>query len=129
MERLSFVYHPYSLNFIQQVVEGKLPMNHQITYILQDIFNLLPDLANPEFVKAINVNTNDQMLVVYTASLIRSIIALHNLINNKLSNKEAEKKESEKKDGRKDDKGKDGEKKDDKKDGDKEKDKKEEKKK
>ena len=46
-------------------------MNHQITYILQDIFNLLPDLANPEFVKAINVNTNDQMLVVYTASLIR----------------------------------------------------------
>ena len=54
-----------------QVIDGKLPMNHQITYILQDIFNLLPDLANPEFVKAINVNTNDQMLVVYTASLIR----------------------------------------------------------
>ena len=105
-------------------------MNHQIMYHLQDIFNLLPDLVDPEFVKSVNVNTNDQMLVVYTASLIRSIIALHNLINNKLSNKEAEKKESEKKDGRKDDKSnKDGEKKDDKKDGDKEKDKKEEKKK
>ena len=69
-------------------------MNHQITYHLQDIFNLLPDLTNPEFVRSINVNTNDQMLVVYTASLIRSIIALHNLINNKLSNKEAERKES-----------------------------------
>lgn len=71
-------------------------MNHQITYLLQDIFNLLPDLTNPAFVKSINVNTNDQMLVVYTASLIRSIIALHNLINNKLSNKEAEKKEGKK---------------------------------
>ena len=69
-------------------------MNHQIMYHLQDIFNLLPDLVDPEFVKSVNVNTNDQMLVVYTASLIRSIIALHNLINNKLSNKEAEKKES-----------------------------------
>lgn len=80
--------------YLQQVIDGKLPMNHQITYHLQDIFNLLPDLADPEFVKSTNVNTNDQMLVVYTASLIRSIIALHNLINNKLSNKEAEKKES-----------------------------------
>ncbi len=46
-------------------------MNYQITYILQDIFNLLPDLTNPEFIKSMNVNTNDQMLVVYTASLIR----------------------------------------------------------
>ena len=46
-------------------------MNHQIVYILQDIFNLLPNLTNPDFIRAINVNTNDQMLVVYTASLIR----------------------------------------------------------
>ena len=82
------------LMLLPQVIDGKLPMNHQITYHLQDIFNLLPDLTNPEFVRSINVNTNDQMLVVYTASLIRSIIALHNLINNKLSNKEAERKET-----------------------------------
>ncbi|QQP36042.1 26S proteasome non-ATPase regulatory subunit 7 [Caligus rogercresseyi] len=77
--------------YLGLVVQGKLPLNHQITYLLQDIFNLLPDLTQPSFVKSINVNTNDQMLVVYTASLIRSIIALHNLINNKLTNKEAEK--------------------------------------
>ena len=84
--------------YLQQVADGKLPMNHQITYLLQDIFNLLPDVTNPQFVKSINVNTNDQMLVVYTASLIRSIIALHNLINNKINNKEVEKKELGKKD-------------------------------
>ncbi len=35
-----------------------------------------------------------QMWVLYAASLIRSIIALHNLINNKLTNKETEKKET-----------------------------------
>ena len=69
-------------------------MNHQITYLLQDIFNLVPDLTTSSFVKSINVNTNDQMLVIYAASLIRSIIALHNLINNKLTNKEAERKEA-----------------------------------
>ena len=85
--------------YLQQVADGKLPMNHQITYLLQDIFNLLPDVTNPQFVKSINVNTNDQMLVVYTTFLIRSIIALHNLINNKINNKEVEKRE-----GKKDDK-------------------------
>merc|ERR1712226_202628 len=85
-------------NYLQQVVDEKLPMNHQITYLLQDIFNLLPDVTNPQFVKSINVNTNDQMLVLYTSSLIRSIIALHNLINNKINNKEVEKKELGKKD-------------------------------
>merc|ERR1712018_744235 len=88
--------------YLEQVADGKLPMNHQITYLLQDIFNLLPDVTNPQFVKSINVNTNDQMLVLYTSSLIRSIIALHNLINNKLTNKEAEKRE-----GKKDEKDKD----------------------
>ena len=88
--------------FFFKVVEGKLPMNHQISYLLQDIFNLLPDVTNPQFVKSINVNTNDQMLVVYTASLIRSIIALHNLINNKINNKEAEKREGSKKEESKD---------------------------
>merc|ERR1712025_1268765 len=89
-------------NYLQQVVDEKLPMNHQISYLLQDIFNLLPDVTNPQFVKSINVNTNDQMLVLYTSSLIRSIIALHNLINNKINNKEAEKRE-----GKKDEKDKD----------------------
>ena len=93
----------YFISF-NQVVDGKLPMNHQITYLLQDIFNLVPDLTCESFVKSINVNTNDQMLVIYAASLIRSIIALHNLINNKLSNKEAEKKEGSSAAAKKDDK-------------------------
>lgn len=58
------------------------------------MFNLLPDLGREQFVDSLYVKTNDQMLVVYLAALVRSIIALHNLINNKLSNRDAEKKES-----------------------------------
>merc|ERR1712126_40398 len=84
--------------YLEKVVAGELPMNHEITYQLQDIFNLLPDVTNPCFVRSLQVNTNDQMLVMYIASLIRSVIALHNLINNKLANKEAEKKEGKKDD-------------------------------
>ena len=37
------------------------------------------------------------MLVVYIAALIRSIIALHNLINNKIQNRDAEKNEGKEK--------------------------------
>ncbi|RXG52494.1 26S proteasome non-ATPase regulatory subunit 7 [Armadillidium vulgare] len=64
------------------------------------MFNLLPDVTSPELVKSLSVKTNDQMLVVYLASLIRSIIALHNLINNKLANTDAEKKEIKEKESK-----------------------------
>ncbi|XP_046989935.1 26S proteasome non-ATPase regulatory subunit 7-like [Schistocerca americana] len=85
-------------NYLTQVVQGTLPINHQIVYQLQDIFNLLPDISHGNFVNSLYVKTNDQMLVVYLAALIRSIIALHNLINNKLTNRDAEKKEGKKDD-------------------------------
>ncbi|EFA03341.1 26S proteasome non-ATPase regulatory subunit 7 [Tribolium castaneum] len=98
-------------NYLMQVSEEKLPINHQIIYQLQDIFNLLPDISQDTFNKAFYVKNNDQMLVVYLAAMVRSIIALHNLINNKLTNKDAEegKKEENKKDS-KDSKDKDKEK-------------------
>lgn len=79
--------------YLEKVASSQLPINHQIIYHLQDVFNLLPDINLQDFVKAVYVKTNDQMLVVYVASLIRSIIALHNLINNKVQNRDAEKNE------------------------------------
>ena len=51
------------------------------------MFNLLPDVMLSDFIKSMNITTNDQMLVVYLASLIRSSIALHNLIDNKITNR------------------------------------------
>ncbi|KAG0617039.1 hypothetical protein M758_5G160100 [Ceratodon purpureus] len=76
--------------YLELVVEGKLPLNHEILYHLQDVFNLLPNLNVHELVKSFAVKTNDMMLVIYLSSLIRSVIALHNLINNKILNKEHE---------------------------------------
>lgn len=89
-------------DYLDQVVAGNLPVNHTIIYQLQDIFNLLPDASVQEFVKSLYIKTNDQMLVVYLASLARSVIALHNLINNKITNRDAEKKEGGKKEESKD---------------------------
>ena len=93
--------------YLDLVVQGKLPVNHSIVYLLQDIFNLLPNTSTETFLKSTFVKTNDQMLVVYLASLVRSVIALHNLINNKLTNRDTEKKEGQKdKDPKKDAAGK-----------------------
>ncbi len=41
-------------------------------------------------VKNFSVKTNDYMHVVYVCSMIRSVISLHNLINNKINSKEIE---------------------------------------
>lgn len=118
-------------DYLFQVAQGKLPINHQIVYQWQDIFNLLPDITQDNFTDNLYVKTNDQMLVVYLAALVRSIIALHNLINNKLTNKDAEegKKEEAKDKKEKEDKNKDEKAKGDKKDSSKDKDSKEDKKK
>jgi 26S proteasome regulatory subunit N8 len=40
--------------------------------------------------QALAQKSNDMMLSVYTATAIRGVIALHDLINNKLANKEHE---------------------------------------
>ncbi|KXJ81840.1 hypothetical protein RP20_CCG017645 [Aedes albopictus] len=109
-------------NYLLKVGNGQLPINHPIVYQLQDI--LLPDITQDTFTDTLYVKTNDQMLVVYLASLVRSIIALHNLINNKLTNRDAEEGKKtddskDKKDAAKDKNDKDGDK--DKKKDDKEK--------
>ena len=81
--------------YLQDVASGSMPINHQILYSLQDVFSLSPNLKVEELVRAFSIKTNDNMMVVYLSSLIRSIIALHNLINNKEMNREVEKKEVE----------------------------------
>jgi len=107
----SLISHLHEMNvYLQHVVDGKLPINHQIIGHLQDIFNLAPNLNVEQLVKAFAVKTNDSLLVIYLSSLIRSVIALHNLILNKHQYREAEKKA---------DGGKEEEKKDEKKEGDK----------
>lgn len=73
--------------YLDQVTKGKLPMNPQIIYNLQDIFNLLPNQESEELVNSFATETNDMMLSIYLGSIIRATLALHNLINNNLKNK------------------------------------------
>ena len=71
-------------NYLNNVIENKLQINNQITYNLQNIFNLLPNLNLDELVKSMLIKTNDMYLVMYLSSLVRSVIALHGLLQNKI---------------------------------------------
>ncbi|KAF9027115.1 Mov34-domain-containing protein [Hymenopellis radicata] len=93
--------------YLVDVSTGKMPVNHQIVYYLQDALNLLPDLSEPETTKSFASSANDELLVVYMSSLLRAVIALHALVDNKatigkedteekLDAKESGKKETEK---------------------------------
>lgn len=92
-------------NYLQDVARGKMPVNHQIVYNLQDALNLLPDLSDSVFTQSFSSTTNDELLVVYLSSLMRAVIALHALVDNKASIGRTELEESEenkeKKDGEK----------------------------
>lgn len=83
-----------------------MPVNHQIVYFLQDALNLLPDLADPALTVSFASSTNDALLVVYLSSLLRAVIALHALVDNKATIGRAELEE----DGSGKDKGKEREK-------------------
>ena len=87
--------------YLESVARGDLAVNHQIIYNLQDIFNLLPDLDSGDTSKSFSIAQNDQLLVVYLSSLIRSVIALHGLVNNRAENAKGEEEEGEDEDGAK----------------------------
>merc|ERR1711862_610761 len=99
--------------YLQSVVAGKLPVNKEIIYQLQEIFNLLPDQDSDELVRSFAMKTNDMMLALYLGSMLRSTVALHNLINNKIKNKKLKEQKGEENKKAKEEK-KEGEKKDEK---------------
>jgi 26S proteasome regulatory subunit N8 len=92
--------------YLGKVLDEKLPVNHAILEVLQDVFNLLPNLSpTPEhggvgdLGRSFRVKTNDQLMCIYLSSMIRAVIALHDLIDSGVDQKKDDKKEkSDKKD-------------------------------
>ena len=90
--------------YLTNVISGKIPVNAQIIYNIQEIFNLLPNFDTESLIKAMSIQTNNNYLVLYLTWLAKTVVALHKLINNKIAIKEEEnmakenaKKEEEKK--------------------------------
>lgn len=66
--------------YLNDVRKGKMPVNHQIIYQVQEIVGLLPQLGGDvDLGKAFRVQVNDQNVMVYLGLLIRTVQALHDL--------------------------------------------------
>lgn len=84
-------------SYLHRVARNELPINHAIVFQVQEMLNLLPDVLHPELVDAHNIQTNDHMMSIYLGNLVRTVIALHNLIDNKLTLQKAAEKAANKK--------------------------------
>lgn len=78
-------------DYLTKVADGTHARpNREILNNAQTILNLLPNLNVDELVRSIYVKTNDLHMVIYLSSLIRSVMALHDLVNNKIKYNEEE---------------------------------------
>jgi 26S proteasome regulatory subunit N8 len=83
--------------YLDEVSQGNYPINQDIIYNMQDVLFHASGLdgLDESRLKALATKGGDSLFVLYVASLIRSIIAVHNLITNKISNRELELKHEE----------------------------------
>jgi len=70
--------------YLEQCVSGNKKVNPEIVANLQTIFNLLPNLNQEQLIRSMIMKTNDMQMAVYLSSLIRSVLALHDLVNNRI---------------------------------------------
>ncbi len=70
--------------YLGKVADGTIRTSNPILYNVQNILNLLPNLNLEKMIKSLFVNANDAHLVIYLSTMIRSVTALHDLVNNKI---------------------------------------------
>jgi 26S proteasome regulatory subunit N8 len=92
-------------DYLEACARGDQKVNPEIVANLQTILNLLPNLNTEDMVRSMLIKTNDMHMAIYLSALIRSVIAIHDLINNRirfgehgteLENEEEKKEESPK---------------------------------
>jgi 26S proteasome regulatory subunit N8 len=71
-------------DYLEQCASGDVKINVDILDNLQTILSLLPNLNTPKLINSMMILTNDMHMAIYIASLIRTVIALHDLVNNKI---------------------------------------------
>jgi 26S proteasome regulatory subunit N8 len=69
--------------YLQDVVDGNLPVDNEIIGVIQSIFNLLPNLTLPDAVEALAIKSEDSEFLVFVSQLCRSVVSLHELVNHR----------------------------------------------
>ena len=76
---------------MSNVINKRIPLNPTIINNVQEIFNYLPNFETEDILKSLSNQTNNNYLVLYLGWLVKTIVSLHKLINNKIMLKEEEK--------------------------------------
>ncbi|OHT15093.1 Clan MP, family M67, Poh1-like metallopeptidase [Tritrichomonas foetus] len=85
--------------YLQEVIDGKKEVDNEIIGITQSIFNLLPNLELKDTVDSLSTKSDDSAFMIFISQLCRSVVSLHELVNNRSKHSGNEKKpEEEKKD-------------------------------
>lgn len=71
--------------YLKEVEEGKLPFKQDILCQIQLMFNLLPNIRTSQVHESFNTIVSDNLITLYLASLTRSVLALDDLVDNKLT--------------------------------------------
>lgn len=70
-------------SYLVNVINKRITPNPLIVSNIQEIFNFLPNFETEDIIKSLSNQTNDNYLILYLGSLVKTIISLHKLINNK----------------------------------------------
>lgn len=70
--------------YLDDVLKGKRKLDKDIVKILQEIMSKLPKVMNEEFKREISCKLNDNYLNMYVTSIVKNVINVHNLLNNRI---------------------------------------------
>lgn len=88
-------------NYLQSVIDGKYQVDNEIIGLTQSIFNLLPNLGLKDTVDSLATKSDDSTFMIFISQLCRSVVSLHELVNNRHPPHPVEKKDEKKDDQKK----------------------------
>ncbi len=71
-------------NYLDDLVQGRRNTDKEIVTVLQNIMSKLPKIMNEDFKRKMSCKLNDNYLNIYISSIVKNIINVHNLLNNRI---------------------------------------------
>jgi 26S proteasome regulatory subunit N8 len=68
-------------DYLQMLIDDRLPVDAEIVGLTQSIFNLLPNLVLQDTSDGLSTKSDDAAFMVFVSQLTRSIVTLHDLVN------------------------------------------------
>lgn len=83
------------VSYIDDVLAGRKKKDKQIIFALQEIMSRLPKTMNEEFKELMSSEMNNNYLNLYVSAVVKGIVNIHNLLNNRIKAIEDKEEEEE----------------------------------